>query len=123
MYPKHFYILLNYFRFNTDDLLDIDMFIRINNSELIKLNKYYYDGLYELEMDGNYYFNSYLSMIETIPSDKNFKLDDLLIPISESIIVEFIITGEIEGNLSVNFIPSMKVFGNCEEAMFCFIKK
>ena len=77
-YKKEEYIdsgvnVLNYFRFNMDDLLDININLIINDSEQIELKKVYRNGLYHLITNREYYYNSITSKIEESKNDKNFK--------------------------------------------------
>lgn len=117
---------LDYLIFNTDDYLSLEFVLKLyyNDREYtIDLGWVKKDLFMKVYTINVYYFNPLLDLLEMEPNDNNYYVPRLEFPIKESIYMSLIITGDINAILSLEIIPSVDLFGLCEEAKYCFVTR
>ena len=118
---------LNYFRFMVDDILDnmFSLSVDFNNDKIedvhIPLKVIEKDGYYSLLFDGEYYYNSVSNNIETSSNDENYLITTMNFPVEDTFNISLIIDENYIMN--IEFIQSVKLLGDCREALFCFVTR
>ena len=115
---------LDYFKYYVDDFYDVNfsLFVEYDYKEYLfdlSVNK---NGGEHYFKTNKLYYNSTKNLIETEKNGDNYKIAGLDFPVKSDLRLTLIISGTINYSLNLIVTPYVKLFGNCEEALFCFVE-
>lgn len=120
------YDYLEFFVFNVDDYFDVFFTLKLEYNDreyLIGLDWVKKDNVMKLYTVDNYYYNPILDILEIEQNDDNYYISRLNFPIKDNLKMELIVEGDINSILEMEVVPSVNIFGSCEEAKYCFVTK